>query len=447
MTGTWTKVLGNTVIDTQVAGNRANQRDTRKNLVNYRPTSVGLPSYMDDFCQARFECILPAGRLCDPGNATNYQDFGGTVDGGIWVTNYQGQSNLTHTRGSHTLRGGVDVQWAQRTSRDGAGNMGTFTYDNTYTRAADTTNVFPAQQIGLSLAAFMLGIPTSVSIADNNGFDVRNNYFGTFVQDTWRVEPEPDAQLRPAVRVRERHQGDRESDALLWFDPEGRGVDCGRGAKPPTRATRFRKLPASQFNVQGGTVYAGAPGYDDRTWKPEALWMPRLSFGYKLGEKNVIKGGYGVYYDTHQRPGLDPQPGRLRRHDHQPAQHRLRADVAAGRSEERHPAAGRSVPRASQRQPLSSRPVGNSLGARHDPRSRRNGFTAENPESRALARAAVAPGLAARTRQPHGARRRVCRVVCRPAGHRHPPGLSCPSSIGAAPTSATLARTTFSPRT
>ena len=57
-------------------------------------------------------------------------------------------------------------------------------------------------------------------------------------------------------------------------------------------------MPASQFNVQGGVVYAGAPGYDDRTWKPEALWMPRFSFGYKLGEKNVIKGGYGVYYDT-----------------------------------------------------------------------------------------------------------------------------------------------------
>ena len=26
--------------------------------------------------------------------------------------------------------------------------------------------------------------------------------------------------------------------------------------------------------------------------------MPRFSFGYKLGERDVIKGGYGVYYDT-----------------------------------------------------------------------------------------------------------------------------------------------------
>ncbi|MGZ5380082.1 MAG: outer membrane beta-barrel protein, partial [Mycobacterium sp.] len=163
----------NTVIDTQIAGNRAHQRDLRKNLITYRPSSVGLPSYLDDYCSARLECILP---FVDFTGQGNYQDFGGTIDGGIWVTTYQGQSNVTHVRGSHTWRGGVDVQWAQRTSRDGAGRMGTFNFDNTYTRAADPTNVFPAQPLGLSLAAFRLGIPTQVSIDDNNGFDVRNIY-------------------------------------------------------------------------------------------------------------------------------------------------------------------------------------------------------------------------------------------------------------------------------
>ena len=59
-TGTWTKVLSNsTLLDTQISGNRAHQRDTRKNLVNYQPTSVGLPAYLDESCEARFECILP----------------------------------------------------------------------------------------------------------------------------------------------------------------------------------------------------------------------------------------------------------------------------------------------------------------------------------------------------------------------------------------------------
>jgi len=290
-TGTWTKTIGgNTVIDTQISGNRAHQRDTRKNMVSYLPTSVGLPSYMDDFCLARFECILPRN------NPNSYEGMGGTVDGGIWVTTYQGQSNFTHTRGSHTWRGGVDLQWAQRTNRDGAGNMGTFNYDNQYTRAADVTTVFPAQQIGLSLAAFMLGLPSSVSISDENGFDVRNRYFGTFAQDTWRVTRNLTVNL--GLRV-EWENGIKElqNRAMLWFDPDA-PVSIAAAARAAYAASPDPALPVSEFNVIGGSVYAGAEGNSDRTWKPETLLMPRLSFGYKLGEKTVIKGGYGMYYDT-----------------------------------------------------------------------------------------------------------------------------------------------------
>jgi hypothetical protein len=296
VTGTWTAVRGNTVIDTQVAANRANQRDTRKNLINYTPGIVGLPSYLDDYCQARYECIMPFVDFANPGNATNYQDFGGTVDGGIWVTNYQGQSNLTQVRGAHTVRGGVDLRWAQRTSLDGAGNMGSFGFDNTYTRAADTTNVFPAQQVGLTLAAFMLGIPTSVSIEDANGFDVRNRWFGTFVQDTWRVSR--NLTLNFGLRF-EYEIGIKEKDnrMVLWFDPQA-DLSIAAAAEAAYARNPIPEVPVSQFNVQGGAVYAGAPGFGDRTWKPEALWMPRFSFGYKLGEKTVVKGGYGMYYDT-----------------------------------------------------------------------------------------------------------------------------------------------------
>jgi hypothetical protein len=185
---------------------------------------------------------------------------------------------------------------AQRTARDGAGNMGTFTYDNTYTRAADTTNVFPAQQIGLSLAAFMLGLPTSVSIAEESGFDVRNNYVGTFVQDTWRVS----RNLTLNIGLRFEYENgikEQQNRALLWFDPEAQ-VSIAAAAQAAYAANPLPEVPASQFKVQGGTIYAGAEGRDDRSWKPEGLWMPRFSFGYKLGERNVIKGGYGVYYDT-----------------------------------------------------------------------------------------------------------------------------------------------------
>jgi hypothetical protein len=292
VTGNWTKVLGNTVMDTQLAANRANQRDTRKNMIDYTPTQLGLPTYMDDFCQARYECILPFNTI------SSYPSMGGTVDGGIWVTNYQTQWNLTNVTGAHTWRGGADIRWAQRTSADGAGNMGSLAYDNTYTRAADTTNVFPAQQVGLSMAAFMLGIPTSVSIQDNNGFDVRNRWIGTFLQDSWRATR--NLTLTYGLRF-EYENGIKESRdrMLLWFDPDA-AVSIESGAEAAYTRSGLQNqagMPAS-LDIRGGSIYAGTPGYDIRTWKPESLWMPRVSASYRLGERNVLKGGYGVYYDT-----------------------------------------------------------------------------------------------------------------------------------------------------
>ena len=34
------------------------------------------------------------------------------------------------------------------------------------------------------------------------------------------------------------------------------------------------------------------------SWKGESMWMPRVSGAYTLGERTVIKGGYGLFYDT-----------------------------------------------------------------------------------------------------------------------------------------------------
>ena len=164
------------------------------------------------------------------------------ADGGLDTTNLQAQSSVTSVKGTHTLRGGVDYRLAMR--RAGlmtAGNVSsTYNFDNTYTRAADTTAVFPTSNIGPSLAALMLGIPTSVSIGQNAPISMSNPYYGGFFQDTWRATVQPHAQLRSPLRVRGRHQGvpgsldDRvRSGRARWRSPTWR--------RPPTRAIRFRR--------------------------------------------------------------------------------------------------------------------------------------------------------------------------------------------------------------
>ena len=58
------------------------------------------------------------------------------------------------------------------------------------------------------------------------------------------------------------------------------------------------QVPAADFHVRGGSVYATDPGQDGTVWRPQAMWMPRVSAVYKLGDKTVLKAGYGMYYDT-----------------------------------------------------------------------------------------------------------------------------------------------------
>jgi hypothetical protein len=69
-TGTWTRALGSTVIDTSVATNRFNQIDEFRGLKNYKPTDVGLPSYLDEFCSSNGGCTLPNIGI------SGYQGFG-----------------------------------------------------------------------------------------------------------------------------------------------------------------------------------------------------------------------------------------------------------------------------------------------------------------------------------------------------------------------------------
>src|SRR6185436_7374098 len=52
------------------------------------------------------------------------------------------------------------------------------------------------------------------------------------------------------------------------------------------------------ISVRGGTVFATDSGQDGTTWKGQTMWMPRLAAAYRLGERTVVRGGYGLYYDT-----------------------------------------------------------------------------------------------------------------------------------------------------
>jgi hypothetical protein len=291
-TGNWTKVRKAMVIDTQVSANRFYEDQQRRGLHAYKPTDVGLPSYLDQFCQAVDNCMLPTI------NIAGYQGVSSPADGGLQTTNLQAQSNVTDVFGTHTLRGGLDYRLAMRKAGlMAAGNVSsTYNFDTLYTRAADTTAVFPASNVGLSLASLMLGMPTSVSIGQNAPISMSNPYYGAFFQDTWRVRP--DLTLNFGLRY-EYEDGIKESSDrwLTEFDPGAR-LAITDAAQAAYARNPIPQVPASDFRVLGGSVYASAPGARGSSWKGESMWMPRFSGAYTVGERTVLKGGYGLFYDT-----------------------------------------------------------------------------------------------------------------------------------------------------
>ena len=108
-TGNWTRTFGQTVLDTQLSANKFYTLDKQNELTKYKPTDFGLPSYLDEFCASKDACQMP--RV----NIDGYQQLSRDVKRqSDETTNFQGQFNATQVRGSHTLRGGVDVRKAMR---------------------------------------------------------------------------------------------------------------------------------------------------------------------------------------------------------------------------------------------------------------------------------------------------------------------------------------------
>jgi hypothetical protein len=290
-TGNWTRVMGTTVLDTSVATNRFNQIDKFLGLSNYQPTDVGLPSYLDEFCSTNGGCTLPSV------NIGGYQGIGGGLSSGDTATHIQAQSSISSVKGRHTLRSGIDVRRAQRDRTGGGNRSGQLTFDRTYTRQfSDETTLTPSN-LGLSLASFMLGLPSSASINNTAPSSFSNYWTGAFGQDTWRL-----GRFTVTAGLRfEYETGVRENDnhMIVGWDPNAKLAitDAAQAAYLASGLQNQAGMPAT-LSVLGGPIYASQTGQSGSAYAGQAMWMPRVGASYLLGDRTVLKGGYGLYYDT-----------------------------------------------------------------------------------------------------------------------------------------------------
>ncbi|MGH9657884.1 MAG: TonB-dependent receptor domain-containing protein, partial [Bryobacteraceae bacterium] len=288
-TADWVYTMsGSTVFDFAVAANEFREGDKITTPLQFKPSSVGLPAYLDQ--KAGDKHILP------------FLDFDGYQDigrGGIpTFTRYRilsGKADVSHVRGNHSLRSGVDVRQHFNTGGGGGNTSGNFRFTNTYTRRNDD-GFTPAGDYGHNWAAFILGVPNGLTISDNDTRAVHNPYYAWFVQDNWRLTPK--LTLNAGLRLEyEKGPTERYNRMLHSFDETAR-LPIGELAQAAYARSPIAELAAANFVVLGGSPYAGVNGVPRNSTRNELNWLPRLGVSYQIDSKIVLRGGYGMYFDT-----------------------------------------------------------------------------------------------------------------------------------------------------
>jgi hypothetical protein len=260
----------------------------------YKPTDTKLPGYMDAKCGS--SCVMP--RVIFPGMTAWSGDMvlGTSVDPGTKGRQQGFKANMTKIMGAHSLRTGIDFRQHFRTQlQNGGYTSGNFTFDNTYLRKEED-GLTPTSGLGLSWASLMLGIPGRMAVDTNDTFALLSPYYAWFGQDTWRVSR--NFTLTLGLRIEyERGATERYNRAISYFDPDLE-LPITAAAQAAYARNPVAELPASQFVVRGGSVYAGQNGVPRELWKSELMWLPRISGAWQLSQKTVLRAGFGTYYDT-----------------------------------------------------------------------------------------------------------------------------------------------------
>lgn len=287
-----------TVFTASLSANQWMNVQQTNGVRRYKPSDIGFPTYLDQHCQALNGCGAPLVTLVGYTNALQGANttVSRSLSGDVRQRSTGLKASLSHIRGEHSLQGGIDFRRAYATDPGGAGNpMGSFTFNSNYVRK-DDDGLAPNGAIGLSYAAFMLGVPSTMQADTNASYALMNPYYAWYGQDTWRVTR--NLTLTLGLRVEyERAPTERYNRAITYFDTT-LPLPIASAAQAAYAANPLAELAASNFVVKGGSVYAGANGAPRQPWQNELMWLPRLSAAWQFNPKMILRAGYGIYYDS-----------------------------------------------------------------------------------------------------------------------------------------------------
>jgi hypothetical protein len=210
-------------------------------------------------------------------------------------------ATLTKLKGNHSLRMGGEFRLLRESGYNFGNVAPALTFGAAWTRGPLDNSA--AAPMGQGLASMLLGLPSGGSVSINASRAEQSRFTGVFFHDDWKISP------RLTLNLGLRYEYD--SPVSERFDRSVRGFDFETPSPIQAQAqasyarSPIPELPASAFRTTGGLLFAGVGGQPRTLWSSDRNnFAPRFGMALQLNQRTVLRGGYGVFFDTN---GLDRQ--------------------------------------------------------------------------------------------------------------------------------------------
>ncbi len=261
--------------------------DSNPGNIGFDLASLGFPSY--------FNNLIPEDiRRFPRFDINQYQ--GTAVGGELRPTDtHSFNSTMNQALGAHSVKYGVEFRSYRETDKFFGNNQtGQFVFGSNWTRGPLDNSAVPSD-LGFSFASFLLGLPTSGSISIPADYAEQSTTTGIFVHDDWKVN----RKLTLNIGLRYELEGaltERYNKSVRGFDFAAiQPIESA--VKANLVKTPVQGVDPALFSVRGGLTFAGVNGEPRGLYDvPKKNFMPRFGFAYKLTDKTVVRGGYGIFF-------------------------------------------------------------------------------------------------------------------------------------------------------
>jgi hypothetical protein len=199
---------------------------------------------------------------------------------------------LVWTHGKHSWRWGGDFRRTQLNTETDGNARGSFIFTGLNT--SEIVSGQPVAGTGYDFADFLLGLPQQTSVQygyDNYHF--HGNYWDLYAQDEWKMR----ANLTLNLGVRYEYVSPLSEENNLIAN-----LDLSPGVlNPALGAPAVALVLPGQLGPYSGSV-------PDSLVRPDRkAFAPRIGFAWKPFSKTVVRGGYGINYNTGAYQGIVQQ--------------------------------------------------------------------------------------------------------------------------------------------